>query len=392
MNWLLPLSLTAAVSALLGAGLTWYLGNNRIVGRIESKLAEGYLTDGAAQLLDVLATGGLILNSSNTVLRATVSAQAMGIVQNRILADAKLLELVEQARATNEPVFLTTDLSAGLSAEVVSVEARAAAIGGGNVLLLVEDRSEAKRLGDARRDFVANISHELKTPVGAIILLTEAIENASDDPQTVIKFARSLNRESQRLSSLVQDVIQLSKLQGGVALLDPQPVNLSDVIVEATDRNRVLAETRQITVKRDTDGDVWVVGDHEMLTSAVKNLVENAIIYSPPGSSVGVGLRIDGDIAEIAVLDHGVGIAPADQERVFERFYRVDESRSRETGGTGIGLAIVKHVAANHRGDVKLFSQLGLGSTFTLRLPIAIFAPEEPTESVSATATEKESK
>ena len=201
--------------------------------------------------------------------------------------------------------------------------------------------------------------------------MTEAISGATGDPETIAKFAKSLNREAQRLSSLVQDVIQLSKLQGGVEQPQPTRLDLAEVVEEAISRNAILSETKNVSIRHDASAEVWTIGDYEMLTSAVKNLIENAIIYSPAGSWIGVGLRENEGIAEISVTDHGVGIAPADQERVFERFYRVDESRSRETGGTGIGLAIVKHVAANHRGEVKLFSQLGRGSTFTLRLPVA---------------------
>ncbi|MEY3846208.1 MAG: hypothetical protein RJA66_475, partial [Actinomycetota bacterium] len=140
---------------------------------------------------------------------------------------------------------------------------------------------------------------------------------------------------------------------------------------ESVERNQVISEAKRISIDVDAPSGIVVYGDHEMLTMAVKNLIENAILYSEPDSSVGIGLRAIDGVAEIAVTDHGVGIAPEDQERIFERFYRVDPSRSRETGGTGLGLSIVKHVASNHRGEIKLFSQVGLGSTFTLRLPLA---------------------
>jgi len=344
---------------------------NGIFKKAQSRIAESQVTDDVARVLEVLASGGLIISPLNTVARATLKALSLGLVQNRRLVHPELIELVERARMTEQPVDTALELSTGLGQNPLLVEARAGSIGEGNVLLLVEDRTEAKRLGEARRDFVANISHELKTPVGAIILLTEAIAGANGDADTIAKFAKSLNRESQRLSSLVQDVIQLSKLQGGVEVEHPTKLNLVDVLEDAISRNAILSETKDVQIRHGASDDVWTIGDFEMLTSAVKNLIENALTYSPAGSWIGVGLREHGGVAEISVTDHGVGIAPADQERVFERFYRVDDSRSRETGGTGIGLAIVKHVAANHRGEVKLFSQLGKGSTFTLRLPVA---------------------
>lgn len=378
VNWFVWQCLIAVVSAVIGGVATWYLVINRVINRVRAKLAESQVADEVAQVLDVLAAGGLVITAANTVAKATVAAVSMGLVQNRSLVHKELIELVDRARVSDLPEDISLELSAGLAGESLFIDARAGAIGGGNVLLLVEDRTEAQRLGEARRDFVANISHELKTPVGAIILLTEAIAGAGGDPQTVAKFAKSLNRESHRLSSLVQDVIQLSKLQGGVALPNPLKLDLNQVVEEAIERNSILAENRGVAIRFEPGADVWVIGDAEMLASAVKNLVENAILYSPAGSWVGVGLReIDG-VAEVSVIDHGVGIAPADQDRVFERFYRVDASRSRETGGTGIGLAIVKHVAANHRGEVKLFSQVGLGSTFTLRIPVADEALEAP--------------
>jgi len=363
--------LIAVIGAAAGAAGVWFLLVNGVFKKANERIADHHVTDDVARILEVLASGGLIISPTNTVSRATLKALSMGLVQNRRLVHDELLELVDRARLTEQPVDVSVELNTGLSGNSLLVEARAGSIGDGNVLLLVEDRTEAKRLGEARRDFVANISHELKTPVGAIILLTEAISGATGDPETIAKFAKSLNREAQRLSSLVQDVIQLSKLQGGVEQPQPTRLDLAEVVEEAISRNAILSETKNVSIRHDASAEVWTIGDYEMLTSAVKNLIENAIIYSPAGSWIGVGLRENEGIAEISVTDHGVGIAPADQERVFERFYRVDESRSRETGGTGIGLAIVKHVAANHRGEVKLFSQLGRGSTFTLRLPVA---------------------
>ena len=237
-------------------------------------------------------------------------------------------------------------------------------------MLLVDDRTESKQLEDTRRDFVANVSHELKTPIGAIGLLAEAIQGATDDSEMVKKFAESMQKESQRLANLVQELIQLSKVQGARVGENSTEVDLAAVITDSVDRNLLVAEQRNIRVVSSAESGTVVMGDYEMLVTAVRNLIENAIVYSNPASQVGIGLKVVDGVAEIAVTDSGLGISESDQKRIFERFYRVDPSRSRETGGTGLGLSIVKHVAANHGGEIRLFSQPGVGSTFTLRLPI----------------------
>ena len=331
----------------------------------------GSIPDGAAEVLDVLATAGMVLDGRNNVLRATTGAQAYGLVQNRLLVHEILLDLVDKARKTGEPQHIDTELETGLRGEVVYVHARAARLGTRYVMLLVDDRTESRRLEETRRDFVANISHELKTPIGAVSLLAEALQDAIDDPVMVKKFAANLEREANRLASLVQDIIQLSRLQSAETVANATLIDLSGVVAEAVERNHFLAETKQIRIRVEAPRGHKIFGDHEMLSTAIKNLIENAILYSEDGSQVGVALRSVDGVAEISVADNGVGIPPEEQDRIFERFYRVDASRSRQTGGTGLGLSIVKHVALNHRGDVRLFSQPGLGSTFTLRLPVA---------------------
>lgn len=329
------------------------------------------IPDGAAEVLDVLATAGMVLDGRNNVLRATTGAQAYGLVLNRLLVHEALIELVDKVRKTGEPQHIDTELETGLRGDVVFVHARAARLGTRYVMLLVDDRTESRRLEETRRDFVANISHELKTPIGAVSLLAEALQDAIDDPAMVKKFAANLQREANRLASLVQDIIQLSRLQSAEAVANAALLDLSGVVAEAVERNHFLAESKQIRIRVDAPRGHKIYGDHEMLSTAIKNLIENAILYSEEGSQVGVGLRAVDGIAEISVADNGVGIPAEEQDRIFERFYRVDASRSRQTGGTGLGLSIVKHVALNHRGDVRLFSQPGLGSTFTLRLPVA---------------------
>ena len=324
----------------------------------------------AAQVVDVLATAGVVLDQSNNVLRASPGAVQFGLVQNRRLIHGSLVQLVDDARTKSGAVSKDIELQTGLKRDTVWVHARAAKFGDRYVMLLVDDRTESKKLEVTRRDFVANVSHELKTPIGAISLLTEAISGATDDPAMVQKFAESLQKEAQRLANIVQELIQLSRVQGAKLSESSGELDLVTVIADAVDRNLVLAEQHEIKLASNASGSVKFFGDYEMLTTAVRNLIENAIVYSEPGGQVGVGLKVVDGVAEIAVTDSGIGIPESEQERIFERFYRVDPSRSRETGGTGLGLAIVKHAAYNHRGEVKIFSKVGVGSTFTLRLPL----------------------
>ena len=230
--------------------------------------------------------------------------------------------------------------------------------------------TEAKRLEDTRKDFVENISHELKTPISAISLLAEALQVAVDDPEQLTKFAKNLQRESKRLGSLVSKIIELSRIQAGDLKGEIEVGDLSQLVIEAVDLNQFLADSRGVKINFDASSDISVMGDASLLTMAIKNLIENAVLYSESGSQVGIGLITDGEFVEIQVIDNGIGISVDQQERIFERFYRVDPSRSRDTGGTGLGLSIVKHAANNHGGEVTVFSRVGVGSTFTLRLPI----------------------
>jgi two-component system sensor histidine kinase SenX3 len=363
--------LAVTAGLIVGAGFVLVLTRDNRKKQLEAIEAERAIPEGAVEILDLLTSAGVILNGSNTVVRATNGALALGLVQSRLLIHSELVRLVELVRGTGKNQVIEAELSTGLRGETIWVQARAARMDNNNVMLLVEDRTEAKRLEETRRDFVANISHELKTPIGAIGLLAEALQDATDDPAMVTKFAGNLYKESRRLGSLVQEIIQLSRLQSAELSKTGELVDLAGIVHESVERNQVIADAKNISLEVDAPSGIVVYGDHEMLTMAVKNLIENAILYSDADSSVGLGLRSVNGVAEIAVTDHGVGIAPEDQERIFERFYRVDPSRSRATGGTGLGLAIVKHVASNHRGEIKLFSQVGRGSTFTLRLPLA---------------------
>ncbi|MFM1994556.1 MAG: hypothetical protein RLZZ610_73 [Actinomycetota bacterium] len=328
----------------------------------------------AAEILELFGSVGILLGSSNQVVRMNNRAESFGLVIRGVLVQQDLIELASAARASKQVESFEGVLRFGLQQEKISVSAKASLVANDYIVLVLEDRTKDIRLDKTRRDFIENISHELKTPIGAIALLSEAIQQAGGDQATIEKFAGNLSKESSRLSLLVQDIIELSRLQSEEVLAEAELVDLSRVISEAIDRNEQLAAKRNVRIISEDRVGPEVYGNKEMLTAAVKNLIENAISYSDAGSQVGIGCTIKGPLAEIAVSDSGAGISAENQDRVFERFYRVDPSRSRETGGTGLGLSIVKHVAKIHRGDVKLFSQLGVGSTFTLRIPLATAA------------------
>ncbi len=330
------------------------------------------ISDGAAELLEVLAEAGIVLGPSDKVVRATTGAMAMGLVRDRVLVHPSLLEIAKQSRNDAAVQLLETELVSGIKGgKKLYVRARAYDLGSGNVLLIVDDKTESQRLDETRRDFMANISHELKTPVGAIGLLSEAILDNTTDVELVQKFSENILKESKRLSALVQDIIQLSRIQAAETIVNAELVDLEPVVREAIDRNNFKAERRKVKINFAAEKGLRVIGDEEMLAVAFKNIIENAIVYSAEGSSVGVSVQKNGNLAEVRVVDSGVGISKEDQKRIFERFYRTDPARSRQTGGTGLGLSIVKHVITSHLGEIKLASKPGIGSTFTLRLPLA---------------------
>jgi two-component system sensor histidine kinase SenX3 len=237
------------------------------------------------------------------------------------------------------------------------------------VLALVEDRTRERRVEAIRRDFVANVSHELKTPVGAIRLLSDAVIDAAEDPEAVQRFAGRMHTESERLGRLVQQIIELSRLQGDDPLEQPVPVEVDKIIARAIDESATDAAARDIEVVQHGTHGLLLLGNREQVAVAVSNLVANAVAYSPDGSSVVVSAAAHEEAVDISVTDRGIGIPADELDRIFERFYRVDPARQRSTGGTGLGLSIVKHVAASHGGEVRVWSVEGQGSTFTLTLP-----------------------
>jgi two-component system sensor histidine kinase SenX3 len=359
----------AAVLA-LGVGLVMGL-SMRKKNKSDIESEQYSFPDLVAEVLELMGSVGIVVDGTDKVVGVNSWAESFGLVARGFLVHSEIVELVKRARLGAEIESFEGVLKVGLAQEKVSVAAKSKLVAGDYVVIVLEDRTSDIRLDKTRRDFIENISHELKTPIGAIALLSEAIQEAGDDREAVSKFASSLNKESSRLTFLVQDIIKLSRLQSEEVLAAAELVDLNEVVAEAIDRNEQLAASRRIRLVSEQTSVLEVFGNREMLITAVKNLVENAISYSDQGTSVGVGCTTKDSVAEIAVTDSGTGISPEHQLRIFERFYRADPSRSRETGGTGLGLSIVKHVAKIHRGDVKLFSQVGVGSTFTLRIPLA---------------------
>jgi two-component system sensor histidine kinase SenX3 len=360
--------LGGVLALVIGLVIGWFLGRqNKSVSESEPDSFPDLVGD----VLELMGSVGIVVDGSSKVVGTNSWAESFGLVARGFLVHSELVDLVKRARSGSEIESFEGILRVGLAQEKVSVSAKSKLVEGDYVVLVLEDRTSDIRLDKTRRDFIENISHELKTPIGAIALLSEAIQEAGDDRAAVSKFAASLNKESSRLTFLVQDIIKLSRLQSEEVIADAELIDLNEVVADAIDRNEQLAANRKIRLVSEQAPKLEVFGNKEMLITAVKNLIENAISYSEPGTSVGIGCSAKESIAEITVTDSGAGISPENQERIFERFYRADPSRSRETGGTGLGLSIVKHVAKTHRGEIKLFSQVGVGSTFTLRVPLA---------------------
>jgi two-component system sensor histidine kinase SenX3 len=323
--------------------------------------------------LQSLESESLIVIPGEQILFQSPGITNFAIVKEERITSEDLMALIRVARRTNETHRSRIEIARGpIGAGKREFEVSVSPLNDeGMVLVLISDQSEARRIDAVRRDFVANVSHELKTPIGALGLLSEAILGAKDQPDAVVKFASRMQMEAKRLTDLVQEIIDLSRLQSSDPLQKAFDVEASDVVREAVAQAALSAESRKITVEIGEIEDATVIGDRDQLIMAVLNLVENAINYSPENTKVSVVVKVKEELLEISVTDQGIGIAEGELARVFERFYRVDPARSRMTGGTGLGLSIVKHVALNHGGDIKVWSKEGVGSTFTLQLPIA---------------------
>ncbi|HST72084.1 MULTISPECIES: sensor histidine kinase [Kocuria] len=338
--------------------------------RARADVQEPVLPDGAADVLSVIGRAYVVVDGVDGVVRASPAAYAFGLVRGHTVVHEQMLEMIRRARRSGVIEERRVELGRGpFQTGTVVLDVRVAPIAEEYILLLADDQTEIVRAQSIRNDFVANVSHELKTPVGAIGLLAEAIEGAAEDEEAVRRFARRLHKESARLTALVQDIIELSRLQGADVVTEGRPVDLQRVVADAVDRNRFPAESRRIDIVVGGRVTRPVYGDPDLLVTALRNLIDNAVRYSPEGTRVGVGVRERDGMAQISVTDQGPGIPEDEQDRIFERFYRVDTARSRQTGGTGLGLSIVKHVMSQHGGEVTVWSQAGRGSTFTLSIP-----------------------
>ena len=368
----------AIVALVIGLGigvlLTWAALRTRQAEPSPTfDVAEPVVPAGVAEVLVVLPAAGVVVGPHDEVLQANSTAISLGLVRGSRINVPELLQLVRIVRREGDVRSLDLQINRGAQVASSYLTARVAPLDESLILILADDQTTARRIEETRRDFVANISHELKTPIGAISLLAEAVEDAAEDPEAVRKFASRMGIESARLTDLVGQIIELSRLQSDDPLADPEIVDVDEVLTDAVERRRMDAERHRITLTVAGVAGTRVLGNARQLGVAVGNLVENAIVYSDTGARVVVAAHVqarsDDDYVEITVSDNGIGIPPAELDRIFERFYRVDYARSRANGGTGLGLAIVKHIAAIHGGDVSVWSQVGQGSTFTIKIP-----------------------
>ena len=351
--------------------MIWGFKNKQEVAQSNIK-PQNDLSTQSFDLLQAIDAESIVVTSNDQVIYYSAKVSNLNLIKDERIQNKELSNLVRAVRRSGAPQDATMTLPRGpIGAGTHDLLVRVSTIGdAGLIAILIFDDSEMRRLDFIRRDFVANISHELKTPIGALSILSEAILEASKDPEAVVRFAGRMQAEAKRLSGLVQEIINLSRLQDDDPLKNGKAVEISQVINEAVEQSRLNAEKRKITLVAEASDEAKTFGDRNQITMAIHNLIENAINYSPDNTRVAITLKISNGLAEVAVSDQGIGIPEKDLERIFERFYRVDAARSRLTGGTGLGLSIVKHIATNHGGDVSLWSVEGAGSTFTLRLPL----------------------
>jgi two-component system sensor histidine kinase SenX3 len=331
------------------------------------------LPESIKDLLKLFDAENIVIGNGEIVASHSEGISTFNLIRDQHLNNESLLRLVRAARRSGQTQEVTMELPRGpIGSGTHDLLVRVSLLGdNGLVVILIFDDSEMRRLDSIRRDFVANISHELKTPIGALSILSEAVLGASSDPEAITRFATRMQAEATRLSDLVQEIINLSRLQDDDPLKRAQLFDIGESIKEAIDQSRLNADSRKVDIVYKNLENFQINGDRDQVTMALHNLVENAINYSPDATRVAIAVTENNGICEISVSDQGIGIPEKDLERIFERFYRVDAARSRITGGTGLGLSIVKHVATNHGGDISVWSVEGAGSTFTIRLPLA---------------------
>ena len=337
--------------------------------------------DEVVRVLSVLPSASMVVSADGLVLRASARSQALGLVSRSLVTVPDIARLIDKVAGDGEAREQEMRVRRPpLGRELLELRVRVAPLGTGAILVLIDDLAEERRVDAVRRDFVANVSHELKTPVGALSLLAEAVLASSDDPDQVRHFAERMQLEAARLSHLVQDVIDLSRLQGDDPHTHAEIVNVDDLVDRSIDEVRTVAAASNVDFIVGSPSRASIYGDRGQVQTAIRNLLANAVAYSPGGTRVAVEARVCGSMVEIMVKDQGIGIPSNDLDRIFERFYRVDPARSRVTGGTGLGLSIVKHVCQNHGGECTAWSEVGVGSTFTLRLPLYGADPDSGSE------------
>jgi two-component system sensor histidine kinase SenX3 len=385
----LAYALVGVIGIVLGAGAVLAFRVSERAQQMLPEQPEPVVPTGVSTVLSVLRSSAVVVDAEDHVLKASAPAYALGLVRGDRLVVDELLELVHQVRRDGQ--IRERGLVIGTGVTAAHVAARVAPLGSRLVLALVEDQTRERRVEAIRRDFVANVSHELKTPIGAMTLLSEAVGEAAGDPEAVARFSARMRTEAERLSRLVQQIIELSRLQGDDPIGAAEPVDLDAVVDVALDRSRVDAQDKQIELVHGGERGLWLTGNAEQISLALGNLVENAVAYSPAGTTVVVSTKRDesGEL-QLTVTDRGIGIPAHELDRIFERFYRVDPARARSTGGTGLGLSIVKHVAASHGGQVHVWSVPGEGSSFTLSLPGGVTTPPPRTPAENHTTNQPE--
>ncbi|MEY3696860.1 MAG: hypothetical protein RJA41_510 [Actinomycetota bacterium] len=322
-----------------------------------------------ARILELLPQAWFIADIDGDVLQASPRAFEYGLIVLERIEEAQTRDLITEVLTNGEQLERELVIPRTRTHADQTLLFRVTPIADGAALVLIEDVTQERILDVIRRDFVANVSHELKTPVGALSLLAEAIQSAIDDPEKILHFASRMHHEAERLATLVGDLIDLSRLQKHDGSTNFELISVDDLVTQALDDVQMLATAKHIEIVVGGTGNLRVNGNRGQLVSALRNLLTNAIHYSHEGTRVAIGTRALDDYVEISVVDQGIGIPSSESERIFERFYRVDPARSRVTGGTGLGLSIVKHVCVEHGGECTVWSQEGHGSTFTIRLP-----------------------
>jgi two-component system sensor histidine kinase SenX3 len=361
------LTVALMLGVLLGAGAAVVVGRAR---RRRETVPHNLVSHRTRRVLGLLQAGALVVARDRRAAASNAMAISLGLSRPDGALLPEVADLAERAWSAGDAIEGEVTVHRGVLGTMSMVHVRVTPIDDSLALVIGNDRTEQRAAEISRREFAVNVSHELKTPVGALVLLAETVEGVADEPDTVREFAAKIGKEARRLSKLIQEIIEISRLQGTETVVERRNVDLAAAAREASDAARLVAQARGIDVTVAAGTTAPVLGDRDLLVMAIRNLIDNAVAYSDAGSRVTVSVGRDAGAVAVSVIDQGIGIAASEQERIFERFYRTDPARSRATGGTGLGLSIVKHIAAQHDGDVGVWSKPGVGSTFTLRIPL----------------------